>query len=142
MNHLKIRTLESGWCDRDELLLHADFQILVDFVEQERPAAAVDWNHDTIHRRAWKEIASLYRWWKKERPARKSPLNNKKLKSPPFRFKKIPGTNLSELIQPNRKKYALYYRALRRDSELQKKWLEEDQRNLHRLIEIRSFLWT
>jgi len=25
---------------------------------------------------------------------------------------------------------------------LEKKWDEEDQRNLHRMIEIRQFLWT
>ncbi len=142
MNYLKIHTLKSGWCDRDEILLHADFQILVDFVEREHPATVADWNHDAIHRRAWREISSLYRWWKKQRPARKSPLDNKKLKMMPFKLRKMLETNLSELVQPSREKYALYYRALRRDSELQKKWFKEDQRNLHRLIDIREFLWT
>lgn len=142
MRALKIQTLKGGWCDRDEILLHAAFQILVDFVEQERPAEIVDWSHDATHRRAWKEIMGLYRWWKKTRPARKSPLDDRKLKHPPFRFKKIPGTNFSEMLEPDRKKYAHYYRALRKDAQLEKKWLTEDQRNLHRLIEIRSFLWT
>jgi hypothetical protein len=43
---------------------------------------------------------------------------------------------------PNKKKYARYYQALKEDCKLEMKWLEEDQRNLHRLIDIRLFLWT
>ena len=37
MKILKINTLNKCWCDRDDLLLHAAFQILVDFVEKEKP---------------------------------------------------------------------------------------------------------
>jgi hypothetical protein len=36
MKYLKIHTLEKGWHDRDEIMPHAVFQILV-FVEQEKP---------------------------------------------------------------------------------------------------------
>ena len=35
-----------------------------------------------------------------------------------------------------------YYAALDKSRELEKEWREEDQRNLHRLIEVRPFLWT
>lgn len=62
MQSLRVQTLSKGWHDRDEILLHAAFQILIDFVEQERPDKIVDWNHDATHRRVWKEITSLYRW--------------------------------------------------------------------------------
>ncbi len=141
MHTLKIQTLTKGWHDRDEILLHAAFQILVDFVEQEKPNQIVDYNYDAEHRRRWKEITSLYRWWKKERPARKSPRDNKKLREPPFEFEKIPGSDSSRMIEPDRKKYAAYYRALQKDFELEQKWLQEDQRNLQRLIEIRPHLW-
>jgi hypothetical protein len=41
MKILKINTLEKGWSDRDHLLLHASFQILVDFVEKESPFETV-----------------------------------------------------------------------------------------------------
>jgi hypothetical protein len=37
MRYLKIETLDKGWQDRDEILLHAAFQVLVDFVEREHP---------------------------------------------------------------------------------------------------------
>ena len=62
--------------------------------------------------------------------------------TPPLRFEKIAGTTLSKLVTPDKKKYAAYYRALKQHARLEQKWREEDQRNLHRLVEIREFLWT
>ena len=61
---------------------------------------------------------------------------------PALKLKKLPGSEFSQLVQPDRKKYAAYYRALKKDVRLEKQWYEEDQRNLHLLIEVRSFLWT
>jgi len=142
MRYLKIHTLEKGWCDKDEILLHAAFQLLIDFIEQEKPDKIVDWNANELHRKAWKEIKLLYNWWKKERPARKSPLDDNRLKHPPFKLEKIPGSDLSKMIEPDKKKYGSYYRALQKHWKLEEKWEEEDQRNLHRLIDIRKFLWT
>ena len=138
---LKIHTLKKGWHDKDEILLHAAFQLLVDFMEQERPER-IGWNANKIHRDAWREIKSLYKWWKIERPARKSPLDNKRLLKPALKLKKLPGSEFSQLVQLDRKKYAAYYRAMKKDGRLEKQWHEEDQRNLHRLIEVRGFLWT
>jgi len=142
MRYLKIHTLEKGWYDKDELLLHAAFQLLIDFIEQEKPDKIVDWNVDKAHRKAWQEIKSLYDWWKKERPARKSPLDDNRLKNPPLKLEKVPGSDLCKMVQPDKKKYASYYRALRKHGKLEQKWEKEDQYNLHRLIDIRKFLWT
>lgn len=141
MRYLKIETPDKGWCDRDQVLLHAAFQILVDFIEKEDPER-IDWNSNELHRRGWREIKSLYRWWKETRPNRKSPLDNERLPSPPLKLKKVPDSDLSEWLKPDKKKYAKYYEALDRHNKLEQKWHIEDQRNLHRLIEIRSFLWT
>jgi len=142
MRFLKINTLNKGWHDKDDVLLHASFQLLVDFIENEHPDRFIDWNADKLHRRAWKEIKSLYKWWKEKRPARKDPLDDKKLPTPPMRFKKISGSENYEMVEPDKKKFAKYYKAIKTHSRLEKKWFEEDQRNLHRLIEIRDFLWT
>lgn len=49
MKILKIHTLEKGWCDRDQIMLHAAFQLLVDFVERENPDQIVDWNSEPEH---------------------------------------------------------------------------------------------
>jgi len=142
MKTLKIQTLEKGWCDRDAILLHAAFQTLVDFMEQEHPEKTVNWNWDETHSETWKEVKSLYKWWKETRPARKDPLDDKAIKAPPIKFRKIPGSAMRERIEPDRKKYAAYYKAMSKSLKLEQKWFEEDQRNLHRLIEIRPYLWT
>jgi|GEM_PF-256768 hypothetical protein len=139
---LRIHTLESGWCDKDCVMLHALFQLLVDFVEHEKPDQIVDWDSDPDHKHAWKEIQSLYRWWTKTRPARKSPLDEKGLKKPPIGWKKLPGTDLRRLVDYDKKKYASYVLALKKYRRIEKEWDKEDQKNLHRLIEIRQFLWT
>ena len=142
MKTLRIHTLSRGWHDRDELLLHASFEVLVDFVEREHPETITDWNATKDHKQAWREISSLYKWWKETRPARRSPLDDKKLLRPPLRFRKRPDSEFSEMVWSSRKRYAAYYRGLRVHSRLEEKWFAEDQRNLHRLIEIRGFLWT
>lgn len=142
MKILKIHTLEKGWCDKDHVMLHAAFQLLVDFVEQEKPDQILDWNSAPEHKQVWKEIRVLYKWWTQTRPARKSPLDKKGLRKPPMRLKKLPGSDCQQLVDYDKKKYAAYDAALKKHWRLQKKWDEEDQRNLHRLIEIRQFLWT
>jgi hypothetical protein len=141
LKYLKIHTLEKGWHDKDEVLLHATFQILVDFVEQERPAEIVDWDCNDECKHVWSEIMSLYKWWKEERPARKSPLDDESLETPPFEFEPIPNSDLYHMIEPDKEQYKAYYQALDTHHELEQTWLEEDQRNLHRLIEIRGYLW-
>ena len=142
MRYLKIEGLEKGWCDKDLLLLHAAFQILVDFVEKEIPGTIIDWNWDKGHQKAWAEINSLYNWWTRIRPQRKSPVDYKKLKRPRFKFKKLKGKEFGELIRPDKRKYAKYYKAVKKEEELENKWLNEDNGNLCRLISIRTYLWT
>ena len=139
---LTIRTLSAGWHDKDEVLLHAVFQLLADFVEQESPHKHIDWSHDAVHRRAWKEIRDLYRWWMIKRPSKRTLLDDKKIAQPPLRFEKVAGTKFLRLATPDKRKYAAYYRALRQHARLEQKWQSEDQRNLHRLVNIRQFLWT
>jgi len=139
VRYLKIHTLNKGeWYDRDTILLHAAFQILVDFVEQEKPDEVCDWQHDELHRNAWNEISQLYKWWKEERPNRHNPLDD--VVEPPEEEYNI--SDEGYMIFPERDKYPDYYAALDKCSELEKEWCEEDQKNLHRLIEIRLFLWT
>ncbi|MEA1877838.1 MAG: hypothetical protein U9N86_13355 [Bacteroidota bacterium] len=142
MKYLKIHSLEKGWHDKDEILMHASFQLLVDFVEQEKPDKIIDWQADELHSKAWKEIQLLYKWWKKERKTRKDPLDDKRIKHPPLKLEKIPESDMCRMVEPDRKKYARYYQALKKSWKLELKWEEEDQRNLHRLIDIRKFLWT
>jgi hypothetical protein len=95
-NLLKIKSLGEGWCDKDHVLLHACFQLLSDFVEEEIPKFPhVNWNmtddrmnatmrgvqFDTSDkpppentRDIKKEFLELYDWWqlwKKEKQEEK-----------------------------------------------------------------------
>jgi hypothetical protein len=94
-NRLIIHTLSPGWHDKDEVMLHAAFQLLADFMEQESPDKHIDWSHNAVHRRAWKEIRDLYQWWKEKRPARRSPLDNNKIAQPPCVLRRSLGRSLT-----------------------------------------------
>lgn len=119
-NRLTISTLKAGeWRDKDEILLHAAFQILVDYVEKEKAGEVIDWNWDEHFKKIWDEIFSLYKWWKELRPVRIDPL-----------------------VEANMDDKEGFMRACDLSVKLEKKWEEEDNKNLHRLIDIRSYLWT
>jgi len=86
-NLLKIKSLSKGWRDKDSVLLHACFQLLSDFVEQEIPKFPhINWNvsadvsnsvfkgieftpgsteenASTNTRDIKKEFEELYAWW-------------------------------------------------------------------------------
>jgi hypothetical protein len=63
---LKIDTLNSQWHDQDQIMLHAAFQCLVDFIEKEKPGEVVeDWKGMGAEAwGAWLEMNRLYWWWK------------------------------------------------------------------------------
>lgn len=61
---LNITTLTNEWVDKDIILLHACFQLLTNFVEQENPFTGhVEWDNDEEHQHAKHEILKLYDWW-------------------------------------------------------------------------------
>lgn len=60
---IKPRHLPDTWVDKDRLLPHVVFEILVQFIEDEAPAERMDWESDAEHRAAWTEMTELYRWW-------------------------------------------------------------------------------
>ncbi|MFC1975962.1 hypothetical protein ACFLXQ_06155 [Chloroflexota bacterium] len=63
-NILKIESLDSGWCDKDQVMLHACFQLLKDCIEKENLLNGdTDWEHDEKHRNAKVELTTLYKWW-------------------------------------------------------------------------------
>jgi hypothetical protein len=138
MKILKIETLDKGWCDSDILLLHASFQILTNFVEKEKPFEVIDWNSDSTHKFIAKEIKSLYRWWKEIRPNRKDPLDD----VPESEIPSIETDYRGVLISFDKKKYKKWHLACDKSCKLDVKWLNEDKKNLKRLIDIVEWLWT
>lgn len=65
MRILKIHTLpsvkECSWIDKDYIMLHACFQLLVDCVEEEKVHEHCNYEH---HKKEIDEVLFLYNWWK------------------------------------------------------------------------------
>ena len=56
--------MSGDWCDKDIVMLHACFQLLTDYVEDEKLFTGdIDWNHDEEHKKAKEELEVLYNWW-------------------------------------------------------------------------------
>ena len=62
MRYLKIESLpdSKNWIDRDCIMLHACFQILVDAIEKEEVDTHCDYEE---HKENVDEIRFLYKWW-------------------------------------------------------------------------------
>ena len=71
-NLLKIGSLDTGWCDKDVVMLHACFQLLEDCVKKENFFDGhTDWEYNDEFRQARVKLHELYDWWqtRKERVA-------------------------------------------------------------------------
>lgn len=63
-NTLKIGSLDGGWVDKDIVMLHACFQLLIDYIEKEEKTVPTDWDQSPEFQAAKTEIHFLYEWWK------------------------------------------------------------------------------
>lgn len=63
-NILKIDTLTEGWSDKDNVMLHACFQLLIDCIEKEKLHELTDWSQSEQFVEAKKEIDILEDWWR------------------------------------------------------------------------------
>lgn len=83
-NVLKITTIPSHWesrtkrkphrkykyrslPDADTVILHAVFQVIVNFVEKEEPGKRVIWDSTDKDKEAWDILMRAYKYWKKDR---------------------------------------------------------------------------
>jgi hypothetical protein len=136
---LKDLKKNSEWCDKDRVLLYACFQILVDFIEKERPQTIVDYKHDPEHRRQWKELQAIYRYWKKDRP-RLERESDKALMKAGLEMVDKPGSIIGRASQEiqitvkDKKAHRLHDR-------LYDKLHRLDDEMLQRIINIRHHLW-
>ena len=90
MKTIKLRYLASKkWHDEDELLIHAMFEVLSQFVEYNRKHQIINWDNDSQHKHAWKEMTEMYDWWiKRQERDKNNPLYNPDVKAPSFKFTK------------------------------------------------------
>lgn len=61
---LKIKSLDGDWCDKDIVMLHACFQLLMDCIKKEKLLDLIDWSISEEAIKAKQEIETLRDWWK------------------------------------------------------------------------------
>ena len=125
-NIIKINSLPSTWTDRDEVLLHASFQILTDFIEKEKPFEHFNIN-ESQNKEDWLKLKKLYKWWKKRKS--KQELAFKKLDL------KYPKSKNTEELSSGYKKYQKIYA-------LDIAFYKEDTDKIKELADLRKLLWT
>ena len=136
---LKDLPKNSKWCDKDHVMLLACFQILTDFLEKEKPQTIVDYSHDREHRKHWKELQALYRYWKHDRHKQERQIDALRRKWAKSRKTKMvpslhPQTVSHVVVSEDRKTWRLL-----RSAETRFEKLEEEM--LLRLISVRKHLW-
>ena len=136
---LKDLSANSKWCDKDYVMLLACFQLLVDFVEKEKPQNIVDYVHDKNQRLQWREIQALYKYWKKDRPAEEKQIKKVRSKwhrSRKTRMEPVPGKNLIRevVLHQDRKAWNQLWK-------LEDRFEKKEEEMFGRLIHIRKYLW-
>jgi hypothetical protein len=145
--HVVKTGLKPGYYDVDTLMLHSSFQLLCRYVEQEMGGvAAMEKNIAELRREGSEpggetriacaeresEALALYRWWKFEKPAEEK-----------HRDGLCRQLHSNERENMRTSTLSLNKRSLRRECRaLEEKIDADEQKMLHRLIEIRRSLWT
>ena len=136
MKRLQINTLEKGWQEWDGLMLHACFQILVDYWEKDHlphvesyrkigmkttkvSGYVPDITQSETTEEIEGEIEALYNWWTKTRPE-----DYKKLEDN--------WTNMVGVIWEDKELDDLYDRT--------RELMDYDQQQLEKLVRLRSYL--
>lgn len=133
-NRVEIRTLSPEWCDADARLLHAAFEILRGVIEDEEIFEMNSPEGDLDDPDSWafalQEMRDLWHWWTVERPAREAEYERRLDRWYRLRFEQDASEEVVDLASKMLRKM---------DDEIRS---AEDDEMLHRLINIRTALWT
>lgn len=124
-----------GWIDRSEMMLIANFKLLCDYVEKEKPFDHFTWEGKE---HIANEIRELYDWWTKER-LRDLEACSKLGEDGEIHFTPL-NKNLYEMniVFKDNEAEKRFDEYCRRSRELE----EKDQIQFMRLAKIREYLWT
>ena len=139
MKTLKIKTLEKGWCDKDNVMLHAVMQLVVDFIEKERPDEHIDWTWDSGHEKAWATITDVYDWWTERRKKRHNPADDLELRDDWITFgEPDENGNVPATLNNTPEETEIILAGARLESE----WYHEDTEMMQRIVSVREYMWT
>jgi len=131
---LKPRSIEPGYIDPSEMMLHANFELLTAFVEFESSEHGMtDWEGTSSDAaKAWETMKELNNWWTIIRPGLEDTLPE---------YPEVDDI-LSIFSMP---KDSEEYKEWRRIGDIHTKfetqWALDDNNNLKRLIDVREYMW-
>ena len=130
---------KTSWCDKDYLMLYGMMNLLVDYVEGEKCFETINWDHDDDYKKIAKEIKEIYDWWKNYENRTKE--IEKQLSVWHDEFEKRPSKDWLKKVNddPTPKKEKKEHDKL---NKMEEDLDREEQEMLHRLIDIRKYLWT
>lgn len=153
-NTLKIDTLDNlwrgkkTWHDADQIIVHAPFQAVVNYVELEKAGKRVNWTHSKEYRDMWTEIMAIYTYWKNDRKIMDREyyreLHNwgKTFKNKHIPEYKEDGKTIKwyrwDKIIKNKKEHDRLWKLIHK---LEDRNIRTEEEMLHRIIKIRRYLW-
>lgn len=132
-----------------DTMVYVNFQMLQNFVEKGN-IKCVDWGFTKQHAKAHKTMIELYEWWLKYKDFRDKQKTGWYLKNigvndfpklSDFFVKKSDGNYIMKSKKPRRAKYRKYYQCCDLVDAMEKEYNKQLNKNLHKLIDIREFLW-
>ncbi len=141
-NVVTIKTLDPTWSDVLTKILHVNFQLLVEYIEKEEPFERIDWDATDYHKNAAAEMKELYRWWKEDYPRKEEMFPDGTLLPKSAEGDRIPLWELFGETNQDDPKIVDYKKVLDAANKNEGAWVEEEERQLIRLMKIRMALWT
>jgi hypothetical protein len=123
----------------DTRMLYGMMQLLVEFIDKEKPLEHIDWDSDDFHKGIRDEFLAIRAWWDNYENREKE--INKALDAwHDERFKDCPSSKWLERINEQATPEAERLHKILDEKE--KKFKEEETDMLIRLVKIRECLWT
>ena len=139
-NHHLIKTkLPKGrWYDTDTRMLYGMMNLLMQYIEEEKPFEIIDWDNDEWHRNARDEMIAI-RDWQLNYDNRCKEIDQALTEWSDAKFGKDDNSDMLERL--NEKNTPETEALFERHSQLEDKLLKEEEM-LIRLVKIRNYLWT
>jgi hypothetical protein len=135
---IRTNLAKTHWIDKDALILHGMMELLVDYVDGEKCFDIIVWDSEPDHKKAAEEIKAIYAWWKNYSNREKQ--INDQLTVWHNEFMKRPGDDWEKFNNgPPSDIESLEHDKL---NKMEEDLRNEEQEMLHRLIDIRRFLWS
>jgi len=141
-NRVHVKTMNPTWHDSCDLLPHAMFQILRDFVDKECSPGIADWESDDYHKNARAKMDELLNWWdtylKFDCCAGydESKCLSKEERNTPIKDKD--GKIVAYEWNSNDYEHQFYDEANKKEAAME----EELTKRMKELVDLRGFLWT